>query len=123
MAAVGSAYVKRTRLSPPDTIAAIHDAGGVAVLCHPPQLKCNNDAQLETIVRGLIDSGLDGLEAYHSDHTDRQTRHYIDLAKRLGLVITGGSDFHGAGKPDVRLGVPRVPASIIPPQLAERIYL
>ena len=130
------AYVDRTRLSPGETIAAIHAADGVAVLCHPAQLKYNNDAHLETIVRALVDCGLDGLEAYHSDHTARQTRHYIDLARRLGLIITGGSDFHGAGKPDVRprasqrsaasqssIGVPHVPADIISPELAERIYL
>ena len=123
LAAGGPAYVDRTRLAPADTIAAIHGAGGVAILCHPPQLKYNNDAHLETIVRDLVGRGLDGIEAYHSDHTDDQTRHYIDLAKRLGLVITGGSDYHGAGKPDVQLGVPRVPADIISPELAERIYV
>jgi len=123
LASGGPAYVDRARLAPADTIAAIHGAGGLAVLCHPPQLKCNNDAHLETIIRGLMDCGLDGIEAYHSDHTGRQTRHYIDLAKRLDLVITGGSDFHGTGKPNVQLGVPRVPADIISPQLAERIYV
>ncbi len=81
------AYVDRTRLAPADTLAAIHEADGVAVLCHPPQLKYQNDAHLETIVRELMDHGLDGLEAYHSDCSDQQTRHYIDLAKRLGLAV------------------------------------
>ena len=123
LAAGGPAYVDRTRLQPADTLAAIHDACGLAVLCHPPQLKYQNDAHLETIVRELMDHGLDGLEAYHSDCSDGQTRSYIDLAKRLGLFITGGSDFHGTGKPDVRLGVPRVPAIIISDELAERIYV
>jgi len=117
------AYVDRARLQPPETIAAIHDAGGLAILAHPPQLNYNNDAHLQTIIRNLMTHGLDGIEAYHSDHTARQTRHYIDLAKRLGLFITGGSDFHGAGKPDVTLGVPRVPAAIIPDHLAQRIYI
>jgi predicted metal-dependent phosphoesterase TrpH len=94
----------------------------VAVLAHPSQLKCNNDAHLLEVVRTLMDYGLEGLEVYHSDCDDRQMRTYLDLAKQLGLYVTGGSDFHGQGKPDVRLGHPRVPASMISDDLAQRIY-
>ena len=116
------AYVERERMTPSDTIAAIRSAGGLAVLSHPVQLKYGNLAQLERIVRGLVDHGLEGIEAYHSDHTDRQVRQYLDLAKRFGLAVTGGSDFHGPVKPQVRLGIPRVPISMIEERFAERLF-
>ena len=116
------AYVDRVRFSPGDSIRAIHDAGGLAVLAHPPQLRCQNNAQLERIVRDLAERGLDGLEAYCSDASPEQTRHYMDLAKRFGLFVSGGSDYHGQPKPDVHLGKPRVPASLIDDALAERLF-
>jgi predicted metal-dependent phosphoesterase TrpH len=103
------AYVDKERLSPHNSIQAIHDAGGLAVLAHPPQLRYENDAQFLRILRDLIHAGLDGIEAFHSDNDVRQTRLYLDLAKRFDLGITGGSDFHGAGKPAVLLGKPSVP--------------
>ncbi len=117
------AYIDRVRLAPAETFAAIHAAGGVAILCHPPQLKYNNDAHLATVVGSLADQGLDGIEAYHGDCSHRQTRHYLDLARELNLIVTGGSDFHGQGKPNVQLGHPKVPASIISAELAARIYV
>jgi len=76
-----------------------------------------------TIIRDLMGHALDGIEAYHSDCTPKQNRHYLDLAKQLGLFVIGGSDFHGQAKPEVKLGHPRVPADLIPPELAEQIYL
>ena len=117
-----AAYVGRTRLSPTDSIAAIHGAGGVAILAHPPQLRCENDAQLQQVVRTLADAGLDGLEAYCPDCDDRTSRMCLDLAKTFDLLISGGSDFHGTGKPDVRLGYPRTAAAVIGDELAERIF-
>lgn len=108
-----AAYVDKERFSPREAIEAIHAAGGLAVLAHPPQLCYENTAQLERIVREFIHAGLDGIEAYHSDNTPQQTRLYVDLATRLKLGITGGSDFHGGHKPDVALGYPRVPLSAL----------
>lgn len=107
------AYVDKERLAPADAIAAIHRGGGLAVLAHPVQLKYGNTAQLERMLRQLIHDGLDGIEVYHSDHSDQQTRLYLDLAKRFKLAITGGSDFHGRGKDYVFLGRPRVPLSVV----------
>jgi hypothetical protein len=48
---------------------------------------------------------MDGIEAYYSQHTPAQTERFLGLAERLGLVVTGGSDFHGTPKPTVPLGV------------------
>lgn len=117
-----SAYVDRTRFSSADSIEMIQQAGGLAILAHPPQLRYDNNAQLEQILSDLVGNGLDGIEAYSTDATDEQTRHYMDLAKRFNLLILGGSDFHGQPKPHVRLGRPRVPASLISEELAERLF-
>lgn len=106
-------YVDKERTPPTLAIDAIHAAGGAAVLAHPPLLQYENDAQLERILRQFIAVGLDGIECYHSDHTARQTRLYLDLAREFNLLISGGSDFHGPSKPDVQLGKPKVPLSVI----------
>ena len=113
-----AAFVDKERLAPAQAIEGIHGAGGVAVLAHPPQLKYGNLAQLDRIVRTLVSQGLDAIEVYHSDHTPDQTRWYLELARRLGLLVSGGSDFHGAGKPEVRLGRPKVPLVAVEPLLA-----
>jgi len=112
------AYVDKERLTPAVAIERIHAAGGVAILAHPTQLKYNNNAHLETIVRSLVARGLDGIEVYHPDHTLDQTRHYLDLARMLSLLVAGGSDFHGAAKPHVRLGRPPVPLAAVEQLLA-----
>ena len=119
----GPAYVDRERWTPARTIQAIRNAGGVPVLAHPVQLNYDNRAQLMRIVRNLTDHGLEGIEAYHSDHSARQTRFYIALAKHLGLAITGGSDFHGPAKPQAQLGRPRVPLSALTDSLLQRLML
>jgi len=113
------AYVQRDRPSAAVAIGAIHSAGGVAVLAHPVHLGLTNYAQYERVARSLIAKGLDGLEAYHSDHTDRQTRFFLDLARRFDLLATGGSDFHGPSHGGARLGRPRVPATVVGPLRAK----
>ena len=115
----GPAYVDKERLAPGQVIDAIVASGGLAVLAHPAQLQCDNRAQLERIVRELLAQGLEGLEVYHSDHNPAQTREFLDLAGRLGLCVTGGSDFHGSPKPQATLGRPRVPLSMITGRLAD----
>ena len=77
-------------------VQAIKQAGGVAVLAHP--IGYNN---MELLPK-LIESGLDGLEAWHPSHNDADIRLIIAIAKRCGLILTGGSDFHGMyeGKPN-----------------------
>lgn len=107
------AYVDKERLTPRQAIQTIHNAGGVAILAHPPQLKYENSAQLLRILQEFTQAGLDGIEAYHSDNSPEQTRLYVDLAHKLNMGTTGGSDFHGSGKPHVRLGQPRVSVSMI----------
>jgi predicted metal-dependent phosphoesterase TrpH len=107
------AYVDKERLTAAEAIAAVHAAGGVAVLAHPPQLDYDNPAQMERIIRQLRRDGIDAVEVYHSDSTVVQTRALLDVAVKLRLGITGGSDFHGQAKQQVRLGVPRVSLEMI----------
>ena len=112
------AFVDKERLTQRQAVEAIHAAGGVAILAHPPQLEYANFAQLDRIVRSLVRDGLDGIEVYHSDHNQEHTRIYLDLVRTLGLLISGGSDFHGAAKPNARLGRPRVPLAAVEQLLA-----
>jgi hypothetical protein len=112
------AYVDKERIEPADAIAAIGAAGGVAVLAHPGLLGAENDAQLERYVGGLAEAGLEAVEVYHSEHSPEQTRRYLDMARRLGLLVSGGSDYHGTGKPGVHLGRPAVPRAAVEQLLA-----
>jgi len=99
------AYFDKERLTPKRAIELVRQSGGVAVLAHPIQLRCQNDAQLERIVKDLVDLGLAGIEVIHSDHDAATVGKYDALADRLGLLKTGGSDFHGSNKQDVDLGI------------------
>ena len=82
----------------------ITNAGGIAVLAHPSQLKLR-DILLSDLLCELKSYGLSGLECYYSTNTPEQTEYYINLAKEYNLYITGGSDFHGEKiKPDIKLG-------------------
>ena len=95
--------IERWKAGAPECIAAIHDAGGKAVLAHPCQLGCSH-GRLEEILRALKDAGLDGIECFYPRHSPEQTAAYLRLADKYGLHITGGSDFHGeAVRPDTFL--------------------
>ncbi len=115
------AFLEKDRIPPAEVLAAITESGGVSVLAHPPQLGCRNRMQLERVVRELAGMGLEAIEAYHRDNTPRQIRLYLDLARRMNLAVTGGSDFHGAMKSHVQLGRPRVPLSAVTGRLAGRL--
>jgi len=121
LGAGGAAYVDKERLEPAEVIRWIHAAGGLAVLAHPVQIGCQNGAQLRRAVKDFADEGLDGIEVYHTDHNERQTRQYLELARHFGLGITGGSDFHGHGKPEAILGKPPVPLAALSERFREKL--
>jgi hypothetical protein len=106
------AYVRKDNLPTDRAIDAIHDAGGLAILAHPIQLRCADEQDLQQVVRRLVDEGLDGLEVYHSDHDEPHRAQYRALAQRLGLLRTGGSDYHGDRKP-IHLGAQPVPYALL----------
>ena len=98
------AYVNRYRLTPAEGIRLIRAAGGLPALAHPFGLGKGNGA-LKTLVHELTDAGLEGIEAYYSEHTAPQQALCLALARECSLVPVGGSDFHGALNPDIQLGV------------------
>lgn len=96
-------YVEREFLTPADCIRTVKQAGGAAILAHPT-LYALSDAQLEELCRELAAEGLDGMECLYSTYTPAQSKAMEAMAARVGLLPSGGSDFHGENKPDIRLG-------------------
>lgn len=99
----GTCYVPRDEPTLEECIARVENSGGVASLAHPTRF-LRNPATVEESIRTLMKAGLRAIEVYHSDHTAPDTEFYEELSHRLKLSRTGGSDFHGANKPDVSLG-------------------
>lgn len=97
------AYVDRLEPSFAEAVARIRGGGGIASLAHPVRLKVDLDALLPEMQA----AGLGALEAYHSDHSPEFTERVKNLAASYGMVVTGGSDFHGDVKPDIGLGTGR----------------
>jgi predicted metal-dependent phosphoesterase TrpH len=94
----GPAYVEKFKFSPEEAMNAIHKAGGVTVLAHPFTLNQPEQKDFEEIIVQLKAQGLDGIEAFYPEHSEGQTKVYRTLAKKHGLLLTGGSDFHGLNK-------------------------
>ncbi|MCG8470661.1 MAG: PHP domain-containing protein [Desulfobacterales bacterium] len=101
-----SAFVEKGRIGCENAISLIRAAGGVPVLAHPVTIGAQR-SELKALLSTLASLGLAGLEAYYSTHTRVFTREMLELAGTLGLFVTGGSDYHGAFKPDIQLGVGR----------------
>ena len=101
------AYFDKFRLNAEDAIAMITDAGGVPVLAQPFTLKCKNQGELEGLIKHLTSHGLQGIEVYYTEHNEKQISRYRLLAERNNLLLTGGSDFHGANMAGVELGTGR----------------
>ena len=93
-------YVYRREPQFAEGVERIRQAGGIASLAHP--VRVNGD--VPAIMPELCGAGMDAIEAYHSDHSEADTKLYLGLARHYGLLVTGGSDFHGAVKPGVTLG-------------------
>ena len=93
------ACVPKEQLTPAEAVRLARSAGGCAVLCHPGLL-----LDAEDFLPGLVESGLDALEVHYPMHSARDEKRLLDLAHEYGLTATGGSDFHGAVKPDISIG-------------------
>ncbi len=96
-------YVAREAPEFDDAVARILAAGGVPVLPHPGRAR-NGLGVSEEEAAEMQRLGLRGIEVFHSDHSPAEVAYYSAIAKKLGLAITGGSDFHGAAKPQIHLG-------------------
>lgn len=100
----GLAYVTRYRPAQARAIEVIHRAGGVAVMAHPRYWTSDAD-DLKAGLARLKDIGLDGVEAEYQANTPEETILHLRTAYALGLAVTAGSDFHGANKPAITLGM------------------
>src|SRR5690606_330025 len=99
IASNGRAYVERVKISPEEAIAQVRAAGGVAVLAHPGRFG-GDDTVDDNVIERYVAAGLQGVEAFYSRHSPAMTAHYLALAERLELLVTGGSDDHGVnGEP------------------------
>jgi len=96
-------YAAKEKLSPRQAIDLLKDEGATVILAHPCTLKVEKD-ELQNVLRELQDFGLDGVEVFYSMHTQAQTNFYADLCRKLDLLMSGGSDFHGENKPGIALG-------------------
>lgn len=100
-------YVCGFRFSPQEAIRIIKDVGGIPVLAHPYLIK-EDDSLKEFVGYGLM-----GIEAYYPEHTHSMTNFYLEFAQKNNLLITGGSDFHGLAKADIKLGCVKVAYSLV----------
>ena len=97
------AYVPRETLNYEESMELITKAGGVPVLAHPLLYKMS-DTTLENMMVKLRQKGLKAVEVYYSTHSNSDTQHIMAMANRVGLIYSGGSDFHGATKPKIDMG-------------------
>lgn len=113
-----SCYVERIMPTPEEAIQLIRNSGGVPVLAHLMYYKKLNAAEKESLVFELKEAGLVGIETYYNTYTEVEEDYVASLAKQNGLLLTGGTDFHGENKPHISLftgqGTMEVPEAILP---------
>ncbi len=98
------AFVPREGRGPAEFVRAVHEAGGVTSFAHPGVTK------QDELIEPLVEQGLDAIEVYHSDHTPEMRDTFRQLARRFGVLATGGSDFHGDDERNRPLGLVSLPA-------------
>ena len=99
----GRAWVPREELEPSEASRWIREAGGVPVVAHPGRFE-NGAFVWDEPMKELRDQGIEGIEAYYGEYAEAQQRNFTAMAAKLGMVMSGGSDYHGANKPHIRLG-------------------
>lgn len=114
-------FVPREYMQPKRAVSLILEAGGIPVLAHPLLYKLPPQ-ELEVLLKRLTDAGLKGLEVYYSSNTGFDEQICYSLANRFGLLMTGGSDFHGTNKPNLYLGTGRNHNLNIPESLLAPLY-
>lgn len=97
------AWVPKFKMSAQAAVQLIHQAGGVAVLAHPGL------HHADEVIPDVVAAGLDGIECFHSKHSTVMAEHYLEMADRFGLLVTGGSDCHGMSKGKPLIGTIKLP--------------
>ena len=112
----GPAYAERIKLGPIEAVALIQSAGGLAVMAHPLTLP-----NYEELIQKLATAGLVGIEVHYPSHREYEIQQLKQLAKKLGLVATGGTDYHGLDPAtETMIGGQPVPMSAVEGLLARR---
>ena len=101
------AYVGKFNMTPEQAIKTILDVGGLPVFAHP-----HNPGE-DNLIPEFVGYGLKGLEVYYPGYPGSIVKHYVNLAAKYGLLLTGGSDFHGDVKEGSVIGIPRVPYDLV----------
>lgn len=96
-------YIPKPTITPEYALKLINNVGGIAILAHPLLYKLGY-SEIEEMITTLIPLGLKGIEAYHSSNNWYESDKLRSLALKYNLLISGGSDFHGANKPDIKIG-------------------
>lgn len=99
----GPAYVERDRLTAVEAMELARSIDAVPVIAHPKTISLDAGG-FDELFEDLADKGLGGIEAHHPMHEPALRSHLVDVAHRLGLAATGGSDYHGAGKRPFSIG-------------------
>lgn len=97
------AYSNQQALTPAEAVSVIRAAGGIPSAAHLHLTK-KDDAEVRALLQSLIPHGLMALEGYYTEYTPEMGERYRAMAAELGLALTGGSDYHGAGKPHIAIG-------------------
>ena len=113
-------FVPREKVTPVQAVQLIRQAKGIPVLAHPTLYHMGKDA-LQKLVSSLTEAGLVGLEAVYSTYSAGEEREMRQLALRNGLLISGGSDFHGSNKPGLELATGYHGKLVIPYDIWERL--
>lgn len=119
----GRAYIPKRKLTPEQAFSILNNIGATSILAHPFALGLSETAA-EALISDLQKLGLDGLEVYYSEHGESDTKKYKAIAEKLGMLIGGGSDFHGSVKPSISLGKGKgglyVPTELLETMKADR---
>jgi 3',5'-nucleoside bisphosphate phosphatase len=117
----GAAYVDREEPMFGEGVRRIVDGGGVPSVAHPIRLGRRRPNEEADVLRQMAKMGMMAIEAYHSDHSSHDVERYQMIARKYGLAVTGGSDFHGENKPDVDLGTGRHGNVSVPNKVLDRL--
>lgn len=97
------AWVPKAKISALVAIELIHQAGGLAVMAHPGLNRSDE------VIPDLVEAGLDGIECFHTKHSTATAEHYLEIADKFNLLVTGGSDCHGTSKGKPLIGTVKLP--------------
>lgn len=118
------AYVPKELLPVDEAIHLIKEAEGIPVIAHPMQYRTLSTYGVERFVRELMALGIEGIEAFYSTHSKEDTATLLNIANKYGLLVTGGTDFHGDIKPGIEIGTGmgdmRIPYTLL--ERMEKVY-